>query len=269
MLLARIATALVLGGLVVCAVLWLPAGVLAAGLVLFALAGAWEWARLAGFNGVASRVAYAGSVTAIAACAAFQPAADAVRLHLLVAGACWWLAALAFVVWFQRHGNPRIGSRVLLGAIGLLLFVPALTALAMLYAAAPANILVLFALVWAADIFAYAGGRAYGSHKLVSRVSPGKTWEGAAAGLAGTLLVAWVAGALWPEVPRGGWPLLVVAVFLASVVGDLTESLAKRFRGVKDSGAMLPGHGGAMDRIDSVVAAAPVFALLMGTAEQA
>jgi len=121
-------------------------------------------------------------------------------------------------------------------------------------------LLFLLVLIAAADVGAYFGGRSLGRHKLAPRVSPNKTWEGLVAGLLGAAAAA-VAGAALFEQPVLPWLALCVLVALVSVVGDLVESMFKRRAGLKDSGALLPGHGGVLDRIDSHVAAAPVFLL--------
>jgi phosphatidate cytidylyltransferase len=119
--------------------------------------------------------------------------------------------------------------------------------------------LILLSLVAAADIGAYFTGRRFGRTKLAPQVSPGKTWEGVLGGAVAVSVVA----LLWIWMGLFAWRFLVVAlaVFAASVVGDLTESLFKRGAGLKDSGSILPGHGGILDRIDSLTAAAPVYVL--------
>jgi phosphatidate cytidylyltransferase len=150
-------------------------------------------------------------------------------------------------------------------ALGLLVIPAAVVGLLGVRASvlARGGLLTLFALVWAADIAAYFVGRALGRRKLAPQVSPGKSWEGFGGGMAGALLVGIAAGA-WLQPSPGPWLLwLPLCVFVAavSVVGDLTESLLKRLVGVKDSGTLLPGHGGVLDRIDSLLAAAPMMAL--------
>ena len=119
---------------------------------------------------------------------------------------------------------------------------------------------VLFALllVWVADSGAFFFGRRYGRVRLAPDVSPGKTWEGVLGGVAVSALVA-VGGSVWFGVPLPVFVPLCLAVVGFSIVGDLTESLLKRFAGLKDSGTLFPGHGGVMDRIDSVTGAAPVL----------
>jgi phosphatidate cytidylyltransferase len=144
--------------------------------------------------------------------------------------------------------------------------VPAFIALARLqvatsgFAAGPQIVLWLVLLVIAADVGAYAVGRSFGRRKLAPRVSPGKTLEGALGGIAMVALVAW-AGAAHFGLPQPAVVAFGCAVGIFSIIGDLTESMFKRAAGLKDSGALLPGHGGLLDRIDSVTAAAPLYAL--------
>ena len=147
--------------------------------------------------------------------------------------------------------------RLLLGVLALWL---AWFALAQARIAGVNFLLSAFALVWAADIGAFFAGRRFGRRKLAPEVSPNKTWEGALGGALAGLAVA-AAGAVWldsPALPLLGVGLVVV---FASMVGDLTESMFKRFAGLKDSGRLLPGHGGILDRIDSITAAGPFFVL--------
>ena len=125
--------------------------------------------------------------------------------------------------------------------------------------------------VWGADVGAYFAGRKFGKHKLAPNVSPGKTWEGVFGGLATTLMIAFLAGLFLEDktslsLSAQQWAILFLVTLLVtavSVVGDLIESMVKRHRGIKDSSNLLPGHGGVMDRIDSMTAALPVFALAL------
>jgi phosphatidate cytidylyltransferase len=141
---------------------------------------------------------------------------------------------------------------------GFFVLVPAWLALARLHASDPQLLLYLLLLVVAADIGAYFAGRRFGKNKLAPRVSPGKTWEGVLGGLAASALMALI-GVRWFEVSAASFIGLCALVVAASIVGDLTESLFKRHAGLKDSGSLLPGHGGLLDRVDSITAAAPVF----------
>ena len=159
-----------------------------------------------------------------------------------------------------RLGDAAPDTRLLAGLCAL---VPAWLALARLRLGGPRGaewVLFCLLLVWMADIGAYFAGRRFGRRRLAPEVSPGKTWEGVLGGVAACIPVA-VGGSFWFSVPLGGFLVLCLAAVACSIVGDLTESLLKRFAGVKDSGTLFPGHGGVMDRIDSLTAAAPVLLL--------
>jgi phosphatidate cytidylyltransferase len=228
--------------------------------VVFAI-GAWEWAGFAALRGRAARTAYAAGV-AILMFLMWRWTADRAHLLLLLCAACaWWVIALLWLALLPSRHHPALAL-----VCGLPVLVPAFIALARLVvstqgiARGPVLVLWLVLLVIAADIGAYTAGRTLGRRKLAPRVSPGKTWEGAIGGLAMVALVAWAGAARFglaaPAVVAFG-----CAVGIYSIVGDLTESMYKRAAGLKDSGTLLPGHGGLLDRIDSVTAAAPLYAL--------
>jgi phosphatidate cytidylyltransferase len=159
---------------------------------------------------------------------------------------------------------PGSHSPVIILLCGVPVLVPTFVALSRVqvstrgFARGPEMVLWMLLLVFAADIGAYFAGRSLGRRKLAPRVSPGKTWEGAVGGLVAVALVALV-GTL--HFPVAGGVAFGCAVGIFSVIGDLTESMFKRAAGLKDSGTLLPGHGGILDRIDSVTAAAPLYAL--------
>jgi phosphatidate cytidylyltransferase len=179
-------------------------------------------------------------------------------LLLLLGAACaWWGIAL---LWLSLA--PARHHAALTLACGLPVLVPAFIALARLQVAArgPQIVLWLVLLVIAADVGAYSAGRSLGRRKLAPRVSPGKTVEGALGGLLLAALVAWCGGAYF-GLPAAAALIFGCAVGIFSIVGDLTESMFKRAAGLKDSGTLLPGHGGLLDRLDSVTAAAPLYAL--------
>ncbi|MBC9249707.1 phosphatidate cytidylyltransferase [Pseudomonas alcaligenes] len=224
---------------------------------------AWEWARLAGFAGQVQRVAYAAGVAALLYGAWLLPV---VAPWLLAAAVLWWLLATALVLSYPQSSRYWGGLPGKL-LIGLLILLPAWQGLVLLKQWPQANALIIavMVLVWAADIGAYFAGKTFGKRKLAPRVSPGKSWEGFYGGLATSLLITlavglqqgWSAGGLFLAL---GGAALVVAV---SVIGDLTESMFKRQSGIKDSSNLLPGHGGVLDRIDSLTAAVPLFAVLL------
>jgi phosphatidate cytidylyltransferase len=258
MLLTRILTAIVLVLVLAVVLLWLPPPLAGGALGLLALAGAWEWAAFAGLGRPAARAAY------VAACLVVMSllwglAATPGGFQAILAGTlAWWCVAFLWVTL-----APRRGTHWLAGAAGFLALAPMWVALVrLLEGGLIGRELVIFALViaWAADVGAYFVGRRFGRTKLAPWVSPNKTWEGALGGLAAGFAAA-LAGQAWFGFAAAAFLPLCVAAILASIVGDLAESMFKRQRGIKDSGRLLPGHGGVLDRIDSLTAAVPTLAL--------
>jgi phosphatidate cytidylyltransferase len=180
----------------------------------------------------------------------------------------WWIWAAGEVFWFCDRVSPVWRYAEVKYLSGLLILVPAWRGCLALKAQDPLRpvlLIWLLAMVWAADSVAYFAGRAFGRRRLAPRVSPGKTVEGALAGIAGAAIIGGI-GASWlgiSELGTGGGALLGAAVAMASIVGDLLESKAKRLVAVKDSGRLLPGHGGILDRIDALTAAVPLFVWTM------
>jgi phosphatidate cytidylyltransferase len=264
MLWQRVVTALVLLPPAVAAVLFLPLQWLAPVFAAIGLLGAGEWATLSGLGTGISRLWYALAMTVPMAPIATNWLGGTPQLALLIAAQLWWLLALSWIVRYPRGfsaDSPSVGLRA---AVGFLVMPSTIAGLVSVRASTLGvyGLLTLFFLVWGADVGAYFAGRALGRHKLAPAVSPGKTWEGFAGGM---LLALGVAALAWhwllPAVSLPAWLLLSALVAAISVVGDLTESLLKRQVGIKDSGKLLPGHGGVLDRIDSLLAAAPAMAL--------
>jgi phosphatidate cytidylyltransferase len=261
MLKTRILTASIMGSALLAALFLLPP---AWTVVLFAavlVVCAWEWA---GFGALRNPLARAGFTFLIAVllggCWIWSEDPRHLKIVLQAAGA-WWIVALLWLTLAPGRQNRLVSLMC-----GIPVLVPAFIALARLQLASrglargPEIVLWLVLLVCSADIGAYFAGRAWGRHKLAPRVSPGKTWEGAAGGLAAVMLVA-VAGALHFDIALSDGLVFGAVVGIFSVIGDLTESMFKRAAGLKDSGSVLPGHGGILDRLDSVTAAAPIYAL--------
>lgn len=260
MLRSRILTALILAPLVLSAVYLLPLAGYAAFFWLIGAAGAYEWAALAGLNGLLKRLGYV-SILAVLALALWH--LPALWQPTLWAGTGFWMLAIAAVIAFPRSGRI-MDHRFLLAAAGLLVMLAAWMGLVVIRATPNgANWMVwLLLLIWGADIGAYFAGRRFGRRKLAPQVSPGKTWEGVGGGALVSLAIT--SGMLFLMGSFALWWLPVILILVAvSIFGDLFESALKRHLGVKDSGSLLPGHGGALDRIDSVIAALPVFALLL------
>ncbi len=261
MLRARFITAAILVAVAVTCVLWVPSWLAA---VLFGIpwtVGAWEWARLVPASQGFCRLYAALFVLLALASGGWFSAAGAEQVAL--AATCWWLLAFVGVT---RYPWP-IPSLVV-GAAGLLALLPSWFLLAYLHQSGPtgpALVMSILAIVWAADVGAYFVGRRFGRNKLAPSVSPGKTWEGVIGGLTSATLVAIVA-AQWLDAGWLVWAGAGCAAATVSIVGDLTVSVCKRRVGRKDSGDLLPGHGGVLDRIDSLTAAVPVFVLSLSLA---
>ena len=265
MLKQRVITALVLLPLILVPIFTFPTHWLFVFLSAVGLIAAWEWTALMGLTAPAARIAYLGLV-AMALVAAWLMGTIGLGVWVVMFGAIWWGNALSLVAGYPVNFRLTPPGTARMAFYGLLMLVPALLGLAMLHGAdnGVLRLFFLFALVWMADIGAYFAGRRFGRRKLALEVSPGKSVEGAIGGFVASMLVAALAAPLVFGAGRFDWlPLLLLcaAVIGVSIVGDLTESLFKRHRGVKDSGTILPGHGGILDRVDSVLAAAPVLAL--------
>ena len=187
---------------------------------------------------------------------ALSLAGAAIERTVFGMAAVFWL--LVAPLWLARGMSVDRRDGLLLA--GFLVVLPA--ALAMTWLDAQ-RLLVVLVLVWVADSAAYFVGRAWGRHKLAPAISPGKTWEGAAGGMAGALVYAIICKRFFDDVGWAAYLAAAALLALLSIVGDLFESAAKRRAGVKDSGALLPGHGGILDRIDSATAVLPLAALLM------
>ncbi|MDX5377546.1 MAG: phosphatidate cytidylyltransferase [Halomonas sp.] len=261
MLRQRIVTAAWLAPLMLAGLFGLADAAFAAftgGVVLLA---AWEWTNLAGVLVASRRLVLVGALALLMALLWWFGAALAVwPLWFAVAG---WAVNFYWVVHYPAK-REQWGSTAARLAMGLWVLLPAWVGFNVLRDTGGVWLLYVLLLVWGADIGAYFCGRAWGRRKLAPGVSPGKSWEGVAGGVAVTLLLA-LLFAVWQGlgVAAGlGLVMVTAGVTLVSVLGDLLESMLKRFRGIKDSSNLLPGHGGVLDRIDSLTAAVPLFALL-------
>jgi phosphatidate cytidylyltransferase len=231
-------------------------------ITLLILIGAWEWAGFIGDGGSAIRSVFTIAVAAAIAAAFFLwLSLDGFVEALLTVAVAWWFVAFLWVCLAPTRVNPYSAALA-----GLFALVPCWFALFYLMRNSNGTYWVLFtlAVVWAADTGAFFAGRWLGRVPLAPRVSPKKTWEGVMGGIALSGVVAWFAARWVFKVDVAPFVMMCVAVAALSIVGDLTESMLKRAAGLKDSGNLFPGHGGMLDRIDSVTAAAPalVFGLL-------
>jgi phosphatidate cytidylyltransferase len=267
MLKQRIITALILLPIALCGFFLLQGASFALFIGLVVTLGAWEWARLAGFTAQSMRITYAVAVAAVLFLLYLMPG---MAPWILVAAVIWWVLATWLVLTYPASSEHWSSAACKL-VIGLLILLPAWQGLVLIKQWELGNwlILAVMVLVWGADIGAYFSGKAFGKRKLAPKVSPGKSWEGVYGGLLASLVITAVVGVF------RGWSgsqflfaLLGAAIIVfISVVGDLTESMFKRQSGIKDSSNLLPGHGGVLDRIDSLTAAIPVFAVLLWAAD--
>ena len=264
MLKTRLISAVILIPLVVYGVLYSSTTAFRIILGIILVAGMWEWGRLAGLQSPLTRIVYAAVVAGLL-WFCHVAGLDAIAVPVLIIACAWWLGAL---VWLTRPtlcaGSAPACMLVKLVA-GILVSAAAWTVLALMHGSAddgPVLVLILLVMVWLADSGAYFSGRFLGRHKLAPVVSPGKTWEGVIGGLLTSVLFAALVGWLLldanlPWIAK--FMLVTLVAMMFSIVGDLFVSLLKRQSGLKDSGAIIPGHGGIFDRIDSLVAAAPLF----------
>ena len=232
------------------------------------LLGAWEWANLSSVESLWGRLVYTLVIMGGMAAAGLTAVAQQ-SWPLWVALVTWLVCCCWVSAYPAAKGMWRLRAVRLL--LGVLVMVPSWIGLTQLRAAvSPTSgfawwLLYVLFIIWGADISAYFAGKAFGKRKLAPRVSPGKSWAGVYGALAGTAFLSCLMDIIQKYDLHQGVILLGITwlVTLISVVGDLLESMLKRYRGLKDSSQLLPGHGGMLDRIDSLLAAIPVFALFL------
>ncbi len=267
MLKQRVLTAIVLAVAVLSALFGLSDNLLLMVFGVILLTGAWEWMGLAELRQTAAKISFllAQAVVLVAAWWMIHSHVNYVPV-LLVSAVLAWLLIFYWLVMHERGKRKihfSIAGRVALGLVLLPMTWISIAFILVRFENDRVLVLLLFFLIWGADVAAYFTGRAFGKHKLAPSISPGKTWQGVMGALAMTIVIVCVAWWLM-NYPLGLLPKLIVLgllVAVISVVGDLFESLLKRQVGVKDSSNLLPGHGGVLDRIDSMIAAGPLFAL--------
>lgn len=238
-----------------------PAGFtsLVTGIMLWA---AWEWTFLIGLKRISARFLYLFLLIVVGFLILFVSVGLLFSVVFL-----WWCFATLLVILYPRGSSFWGKGLIWRGLMGFLVLIPCWAALIILRSmeAGVYNLIFLFILIWSADTAAYFIGKQWGKNKLAPLVSPGKTWQGSFGGLFVSLLIAlfifWMIKLPLVLLPYA--ILVVVVTVIFSIVGDLFESMLKRQAGIKDSGRLLPGHGGLLDRIDSLTAAAPVFLFLM------
>ncbi len=282
MLKERLLSAVIMIAVVLCALFWLPPLFFTVALAAIVVIGMWEWAQFAGFKRPIARALVAFITIGLLIFPIFA-ATDAIKagrfltdetIPLLFAACIWWGIALILVLTYPNSAaiwSKSVSAKFVFGFLTLIPFLIATLALRFYhYNSSPYQgtllLLYVFLLVWAADSGAYFFGRAFGKHKLAPKVSPGKSWEGAIGGLFTAGVIAFLFLQFAPQNVFGKslaltpFILLSVATVAISILGDLTESMFKRQAGIKDSSNLIPGHGGVLDRIDSLTAAVPFFA---------
>lgn len=251
----RVVTALVALAALLLVLFYAPQQIALGAIVIVMLAGAWEWSGFFDGAGRAVRVAYVALIGALMAAAAL---ADVDAILVFQVALAWWLVALAWTFFF-----PTPIPAVVRWISGALVLVPLFIALVVLYQVAPELLLFALLIVWVADSGAFFAGKFLGRVKLAPDISPGKTWEGVIGGLVAVVALT-LLRTTWADTDLAVFIPFCLAVASLSIVGDLTVSMFKRTAGLKDSGTLFPGHGGVLDRIDSISAAAPLFALGVG-----
>ena len=281
MLKQRIITASILAPAAILAIFYLPLTIFSALLLAVIAIGAWEWAPFMGLKKVASRIAYSvATVLLILSLWYFLPpeklwhlvsGLDESALLILWLSVGWWCLAALLMFIYPKATNAWASNPMIIGFFGWLTLIPTWLAFVTLrshdYLISSFHgaqlLMSLFVLVWCADIGAYFVGKSFGKRKLMPNVSPGKTIEGFLGGVACACIVTVImAFSLeWNQKQLFTALFITVIITTISALGDLTESMFKRQAKIKDSGTILPGHGGILDRIDSLTATAPIFAL--------
>lgn len=279
MLKQRIITALILAPLALFAILYLPLFAFEVMIALVVGLGAWEWSSMSGITRTITKSAYAALVVGICLCLSillptdliwYQGQLNSLYSYILTIASIWWIISLAMIIAYPKFTSVWYTSKILRGVFGFLTLIPTWVAIVTLRTSlfdidpyyGASLIFYVLGIVWAADIGAFFVGVKFGKHKLRPEVSPGKTLEGLMGGIfASSAIIAFAALHYQVEPARIWLHILVGALTVGvSALGDLNESMFKRCAGIKDSGTLLPGHGGVMDRIDSLTAAFPVFA---------
>lgn len=268
MLRQRVITALLLAPLAILLILLLPTSVFACLLAAAFLAATWEWTRLSGMKSRGARGVMLGIVLIVFVALWASRASTWLWPALITTGVAWWVLVCVWLRHFAFAAAPTPENRNLKLLAGAFVVFPAWVAgLSIHGSPSHGHVWAFLAilLVWAADTGAYFAGSYFGKgkRKLAPQISPGKTWTGVYGAFATSALVAAVAGWLLDvrDLRLVGLIVVTIVTVASSIVGDLLESLMKRHANVKDSGALFPGHGGLLDRLDSVFAALPVFAL--------
>lgn len=280
MLKQRVLTAVILAPLAIAAIFYLPLAYFAALLLVIMGIGAWEWGPLMGFATNKRRSFFVLASVSLIGCLWYLLPPNQLwkvgdlttnAIYILWLAVAWWGMSAILTLVYPRFSSFWSSHRSIRGVFGWLTLIPAWLAFMVLrsshYGTDPYHgaqlIMFLFLMVWSADIGAYFVGKSVGKRKLLPNVSPGKTFEGFIGGIFTSCLLVYIAGNIigWTSEQNTIVLMVTIVITTISVLGDLNESMFKRQAGVKDSGTILPGHGGVLDRIDSLTATAPIYAL--------
>jgi phosphatidate cytidylyltransferase len=268
----RLITALILAPLMIGGIFFLPIEQFAYFIGFIVTVAAWEWANLSGYTSPVIRLVYAGLVAAtVFATGYFMNSHPEIHSVILAVGAFWWLIACLLVIQYPKK-VALWQAKPVRALLGFFVLIPMWVGFMTLKGQEHSSLIIVYVMliIWGADTGAYFAGKTWGNSKLAPNVSPGKSWAGFWGGLATTGLIAVVFSLSvnkWlSPMSVDDFTLLAIITFITaiiSVMGDLVESMMKRHRGIKDSSQLLPGHGGVLDRIDSMASAVPVFAFFM------
>lgn len=262
MLKQRVLTAVIIGAILILAIVKLPNSWLQLVFAVITLLGAWEWSTLLGFRKPVLKIFYVAMI-ALAMLLVWHFIQPRYENTLLMLASLWWASVVFLLALYKSDWLQSTWLKNLFIFSGFIVLVPAWLALSNLHKQGVEMILFFIALVCVADIAAYFTGKRFGKNKLAPKLSPGKSREGVLGALLSSILMSIIGLQLFTFSKQGSLYFIGLCVFivLISVIGDLYESLLKRNAGAKDSGTILPGHGGVLDRIDSITAAAPGYLL--------
>lgn len=259
MLKLRLYTALILIPVIVASIFFLPPLTFVSLAVITMLLAGWEWAQLAGLHNTYKKILFLVLLSAALVISIYS------IYIIIIIGILWWLFALILLFLYPKGASWWSHGHYIRAIMGFLVLIPCWIGLIILQGFSPMLLMFSFILIWSVDSAAYFVGKRWGKHKLAPSISPGKTYEGLLAGLL-TAVVISVLGFWILEIPSERWILFLIICLvgggLITVLGDLFESMLKRQSNIKDSGSLLPGHGGLLDRIDSMTTAIPFFALI-------
>ncbi len=241
-------------------VLSLSTPILASVMGVIVAIGAWEWAAICGWKHLLTRSLYSVAVSSVLLGIYWfwhQPT----MLYILMVACLWWLVAFYWLLRSQQGHSLLPKSPLIKALLGFLILLPTWIAIIILHNYSWYGVAFLLVLIWSADTGAYFAGKRWGKTKLANQISPGKTWEGVGGALlfSSVLVMGYIVLSSMPLTTASLFIPLCLLTVSVSIIGDLVESLFKRQAGLKDSGQILPGHGGILDRIDSLTAAAPIF----------